>query len=181
MTHQPTVPSSGLAAPVSAKSPPSLRKLTLAWSATDPKPGTPRGSLLVAFASRDRAHVDQHFGAAEGFVLYAIDAERARLAGVLEFAAEAMDGNENKLADKISALSGCAAMYCLAVGGSAVRQLLAAGIQPMKLDEAEAIEPILQAISAGVREGGVAWIDKVLRKDEDAGRFERMAEEGWTE
>lgn len=167
---------------MSAKNSPSpLRKLTLAWSATDPEPGTLPPTLKVAFASRDRAHVDQHFGAAEGFVLYTVDAERARLAGVLEFAAEAMDGNENKLAEKISALAGCAAVYCLAVGGSAVRQLLAAGIQPMKLDEAEAIEPILQAISCGVREGGVTWIDKALRQHADDGRFERMAEEGWQE
>lgn len=178
MTLPPIAPFSGLAAPVSAKNPPSsLRKLTLAWSATDPEPGT----LRIAFASRDRAQVDQHFGAAEGFVLYTIDAERARLAGVLEFAAEAMDGNENKLAEKIDALSGCAAMYCLAVGGSAVRQLLAVGIQPMKLDAPEAIEPILLAIIGGVREGGVPWIDKALRLHKDDGRFERMAEEGWAE
>jgi nitrogen fixation protein NifX len=166
---------------MSTKPPSSLRKLTLAWSATDPEPGTPRGSLLVAFASSDRTHVDQHFGAAEGFVLYAVDATRARLKGVLSFAPEAMDGNENKLVDKISALNSCAAVYCLAVGGSAVRQLLAAGIQPMKLDSTEAIEPILQAISAGVSEGGVPWITKALRQGADDDRFERMAKEGWTE
>lgn len=144
-------------------------------------PGTLPPSLKVAFASSDRCHVDQHFGAAEGFVLYAVDAERARLEGVLEFAPEAMDGNENKLANKISALAGCAAVYCLAVGGSAVRQLLAAGIQPMKLDAAEAIDPILQAIACGVKEGGVPWIAKALRSDADESRFDRMEEEGWQE
>ncbi|PLK48224.1 NifB/NifX family molybdenum-iron cluster-binding protein [Uliginosibacterium sp. TH139] len=177
MTLPPIAPCSGLADPASAKSPSPLRKLTLAWSATDPEPGT----LRIAFASRDRLHVDQHFGAAEGFVLYTVDAERARLAGVMEFAAEAMDGNENKLAEKIDALSGCAAMYCLAVGGSAVRQLLAAGIQPMKLDEAAPIDGLLLALSEAIRDGGVPWIAKALRQDGDASRFERMAEEGWQE
>lgn len=165
---------------MSAKNPsPSLRKLTLAWSATDPEPGT----LRIAFASRDRIRVDQHFGAAEGFVLYAVDAERARLAGVVAFPAESMDGNENKLGDKIAALAGCAAVYCLAVGGSAVRQLLAAGIQPIKFDAAENIDAILHSLSAGIRDGGVAWIDKALRRstDTDAGRFERMLAEGWQE
>jgi len=181
MTRLPSVPSSGLAAPVSAKSPSPLRKLTLAWSATDPEPGAPREAMLVAFASRDRVHVDQHFGAAEGFVLYALDTERARLAGVLAFAQESMDGNENKLAEKIDALAGCAAVYCLAVGGSAVRQLLAAGIQPIKLEAPEAIEPLLNAISTGMREGGVPWIDKAMRHNADSSRFDRMAEEGWQE
>lgn len=99
----------------------------------------------------------------------------------MEFAAEAMDGNENKLAEKIDALSGCAAMYCLAVGGSAVRQLLAAGIQPMKLDEAVPIDGLLLALSEAIRDGGVPWIAKALRQDGDASRFERMAEEGWQE
>ena len=177
MTHQPTAPFSGLAAPVSTKSPSSLRKLTLAWSATDPEPGT----LRIAFASRDRAHVDQHFGAAEGFVLYTVDAERARLVGVVEFAPSEMDGNENKLAEKIGALAGCAAVYCLAVGGSAVRQLLAVGIQPMKLDESTPIDGLLQALSGAIREGGVAWVDKALRPAGDLSRFERMEEEGWQE
>lgn len=125
--------------------------------------------------------MDQHFGAAEGFVLYTIDSERARLAGVMEFSPHAMDGNENKLNDKIQALSGCAAMYCLAVGGSAVRQLLAAGIQPMKLDAPQPIDELLQALSEAIRDGGVLWIDKRLHHDADPERFERMAEEGWEE
>jgi len=162
---------------VTAKSPSPLRRVSLAWSATDPEPGT----LRVAFASRDRTHVDQHFGAAEGFVLYSVDAERARLAGILEFAPESMDGNENKLGEKIGALAGCGAVYCLAVGGSAVRQLLSAGIQPVRLTEVSPIEGILQTIREGMRSGGIAWIDKIVRRDSDDTRFERMAEEGWQE
>lgn len=137
--------------------------------------------LKIAFASNDRAHVNQHFGAAEGFVLYAVDSDRARLEGVVEFPQEEMDGNENKLAAKIDALGGCAAVYCLAVGGSAVRQLLAAGIQPMKLNESTPIDELLQILSQAIREGGVPWIDKALRHNDDPERFNRMAEEGWTE
>lgn len=155
----------------------SLRKLTLAWSASETEPGT----LRVAFASRDRVCVDQHFGAAEGFAIYAVDAEHAYLAGVVEFPPESMDGNENKLAEKISALTGCAAVYCLAVGGSAVRQLVAAEIQPIRLDEPQPIETLLNAIRNGMSGGGIPWIDKALRKNEDTGRFDRMADEGWQE
>lgn len=137
--------------------------------------------IRVAFASKDRIHVDQHLGAAEGFVIYALDAERARLVGVSEFPAESMDGNENKLAARIEALAGCAAVYCLAVGGSAVRQLLAAGIQPLRLNDAVMIEDLLTSIRTGIQAGGVPWIDKALNANRDKTRFDQMAAEGWQE
>lgn len=139
--------------------------------------------LKVAFASTDRATVNQHFGAAEGFVIYTLDGERARLVEVTEFAAESMDGNENKLPAKVQALAGCAAVYCLAAGASAVRQLLAAGVQPMRLDDEEPIEPILDRLRTAIRDGGIAWVDKATRsrRREDDGRFDRMADEGWQE
>lgn len=175
MTLRPIDPSSGQADPVNAKSPTALRKLTLAAS---PEPGT----LLVAFASGDRARVDQHFGAAEGFVLYMVDSNHARLSGVLEFSPESMDGNENKLAEKIDALRGCAAVYCLAVGGSAVRQLMQAGIQPIRLEAADTIENILHTIIGGMQDSSIPWIEKALRAQEgDSSRFTRMLEEGWQE
>lgn len=137
--------------------------------------------LKLAFASDDRITVNQHFGAAAGFAIYALDGERAQLVEVAEFAPEAMDGNEIKLPARIAVLAGCAAVYCLAAGGSAVKQLLAAGIQPIRLDDESAIEPLLKEISAAIRDGGIAWVDKALRKTSDAARFERMAADGWEE
>ncbi|WP_319242610.1 NifB/NifX family molybdenum-iron cluster-binding protein [uncultured Propionivibrio sp.] len=157
--------------------PPSGRKLALAWSTTETVPAM----LKVAFATSDRATVDQHFGASLGFAIHAIDGERTRLVEVAEFPEESMDGNEDKLAQKISALAGCAAVYCLAVGGSAVRQLLAAGIQPFRLDDERSIDSLLDELRRAVHDGGVAWIDRIVRREADADRFERMAEEGWQE
>lgn len=137
--------------------------------------------LKVAFATSDRLSVNQHFGATVGFAIYAIDDERARLVQVAEFPAESMDGNENKLAEKIASLAGCAAVYCLAVGGSAVRQLLACGIQPVRMEDEVAIELLLIHLRNAIREGGISWIDRNIRRDDDSRRFERMAQEGWQE
>jgi nitrogen fixation protein NifX len=137
--------------------------------------------LQVAFATDDRVRVNQHFGASVGFAIFALDGERAKLVSVAEFAEESMDGNENKLPAKIAALSGCAAVYCLAVGGSAVRQLLAGGVQPIRLEEEASIERLLGELQKAVREGGVPWVEKALARDKDAGRFDRMADEGWQE
>jgi len=137
--------------------------------------------LKVAFATDDRVLVNQHFGASLGFAIYALDGERSRLLELAEFCEESMDGNEGKLPAKIESLSGCAAVYCLAVGGSAVRQLLARGVQPIRLEEETSIERLLTDLQRAVREGGVAWVDKALNRDKDAGRFDRMADEGWQE
>jgi nitrogen fixation protein NifX len=137
--------------------------------------------LRVAFASDDHATVNQHFGAAEGFAIFALDGERAQLVQLVEFPPETMDGNENKLPAKIAALGGCAAVYCLAAGASAVKQLLAAGVQPIRLDDGTEIEPLLKQISAAIKDGGIPWVDKALRKDAGAERFDRMAADGWEE
>jgi nitrogen fixation protein NifX len=137
--------------------------------------------LKVAFATDDRVRVNQHFGASQGFAIFALDGERSQLVGVAEFSRESMDGNEDKLPAKIAALSGCAAVYCLAVGGSAVRQLLAGGVQPLRLDEETPIERLLAELQRAVREGGVPWVEKALHREKDASRFDRMAEEGWQE
>ena len=155
--------------------------------------------LKVAFASDDRATINQHFGAAAGFAIYALDGERWQLVELAEFLPETMDSNENevseqanacgagvsrsqnKLAAKGAALAGCAAVYCLAAGASAVKQLLAAGIQPIRLDDGAEIEPLLKQISAAINDGGITWVAKALRKEGDAARFERMAADGWEE
>ena len=92
-----------------------------------------------------------------------------------------MDGNESKLPAKIAALTGCAAVYCLAAGASAVKQLLAAGIQPIRLDDEAEIEPLLKQISTAIKDGSITWVVKALRKDSDVRRFERMAADGWEE
>lgn len=151
--------------------------MALAWSSTDPLPAM----LKIAFATADRTRVDQHFGASEGFAIYAMDGERARLVEVAEFSRDAMDGNEDKLAARIDALAGCAAVYCLAVGGSAVRQLMAGGVQPIRLEEETPIERLLADLQRAVREANVPWIEKALRREKDAERFDRMAKEAWEE
>lgn len=138
--------------------------------------------LKVAFASDDRSMVNQHFGAAEGFAIYALDGERAQLVELAEFPPETMDGNENKLPVKIAALSGCAAVYCLAAGASAVKQLLAAGVQPIRLEDETEIEPLLKQITNAIRDGGIPWVDRAVKQRNGADdRFDRMAEEGWDE
>lgn len=138
-------------------------------------------TLRVAFASDDRVRVNQHFGAAEGFIIYDVGIDRANLVAVGEFPATAMDGNEDKLASKIDFLAGSAAVFVMAIGASAIKQLLAAAIQPVRVAGSDQIEAILADIQNGMRAGGVPWIDKALAAQKSPDRFAQMAEETWTD
>lgn len=138
--------------------------------------------IKIAFASSDRLRVDQHFGAAERFVIYEVTLDRANLAGVAEFAPEAMDGNENKLGAKVDFLAGCAAVYVMAIGASAIKQLLARGIQPIRVGEVDSVYELLVEVGKAIEEGGVAWVDRALAaqaKARDGDRFADMEDEGW--
>ena len=142
------------------------------------------GSLLkVAFASSDRERVDQHFGSSRAFVIYGIDSARAQLLSVAEFDAQEQDGNEDKLVSKLDLLEGCIAVYCRACGASAMRHLLALGIQPVKIGEAAYIGELIETLQAELREGPSAWLAKAIQRTrkEHLRRFDAMAAEGWDE
>ena len=93
-----------------------------------------------------------------------------------------MDGNEDKLGAKVDFLDGCAAVYVMAIGASAIKKLMAKGVQPIRVDEVDAVDELLSEISRAMSEGGVAWVDRAIAaqtkaKAED--RFASMEEEGW--
>jgi nitrogen fixation protein NifX len=139
-------------------------------------------SVKIAFASSDRKQVDQHFGAAEAFAIYELSEDDAKLIEAVEFhdSDTVMDGHEGKLAAKIDLLSGCAAVYCNAVGASAIKQLLVAGIQPMKVPEGMLIDELLCGLNQSLSDNPPAWLSKNM-KPRDASRFEEMDSEGWQE
>ena len=139
--------------------------------------------LLAAFATSDLRNIDEHFGSASRFAVYRIFADRDETVSVVCFDAAKQDGNESKLAAKIAALAGCAAVFCQACGGSAIRQLLAQNIQPIKVDAGTTIAQTLAYLRGEVATPRAAWIVKALARagKQDAARFDAMASESWQE
>lgn len=143
------------------------------------------GTLLkLAFASSDRETVDQHFGSSRSFVIYGVNQERAQLLSVVEFGDLAQDGNEDKLVNKLDLLEGCIAVYCCACGASAVRQLLAKSIQPVKVADNAPITELIEAFQAELKAGPSSWLASAIRRvhqKSNTHRFDAMAAEGWDE
>lgn len=138
--------------------------------------------LLVAFASLDGDMVDQHFGSAQAFFLYAIDVDSAELIGSKNFGVEKKDGNEDKLKPKMAWLAGADIVYCGSIGGSATRQLLALGIHPVKVKGGPDVEELVEELQAQLRGERENWLEKLLQqksKSKDEDRFAMMDDEGW--
>jgi nitrogen fixation protein NifX len=144
---------------------------------------TMQTKLKFAFASSDLKQVDQHFGSAQKLVIYAVDMDESNLLEVVEFTSCEQDGSENKLIDKFKALQGCAAVYCQAVGGSAIRQLTMQGIQPLKVSAGAEIKTLIENIQQELRAGPSTWLAKAIYRQQPKSnnRFDDMAAEGWSE
>ena len=136
-------------------------------------------TVKIAFATSDRKAVNQHFGAAESFAIYAVGEGETHLIEVAEFIETAMDGHEGKLAAKVELLGDCAAVYCNAVGASAIQQLLAASIQPMRVDEGTLIDELLLGLQKNLVNDPPVWLAKHLKKQAGGKRF--AEDEEWQE
>lgn len=158
------------------------RRLTIVDSSTEARK-MEETALKLAFASTDMKHVDQHFGSAKSFVIYAVDMEHARMLEVIQFGQLSQDGNEDKLVDKIDALEGCVAVYSQAVGSSAVAKLKADGIQPVKVAAGAEISDMLESVQEELRSGPATWLARAIeaQKPVDPDRFKEMEQEGWEE
>lgn len=140
-------------------------------------------ALKVAFATSDGKYVNQHFGSAQGFAIYAVTMEQATLLEVAEFEKYAHDGNEDKLGAKLAMLEGCAAVYSQAIGASAIRQLLARNIQPVKVSEGSEIGDLLLSLQDELKAGPSTWLAKAIQRQHgwDKRKFDDMEAEGWRE
>lgn len=164
--------------------------------------------IKVAFASTDQSQVNLHFGAAERFVIYRIAPGEAELVGIGEFTPAIMTGDnrfkdapvdqnaflmeevathpdavrmthEDKVAGKLAFLQGCAAVYAVSIGASSIKRIMAAGIQPVIVNNGSQIIDHLNAISIALHKGGMAWVDKAKAGNKPAKRFDDMAAQGW--
>ncbi|GAA5214934.1 NifB/NifX family molybdenum-iron cluster-binding protein [Corallincola platygyrae] len=142
------------------------------------------GQVKIAFATGDREHVDQHFGSARSFLIYALDEDLHHLVEVVEFKPTAGGHDDGKLQPKFKALEGCAAVHFIACGPPAIRQLLNMGVQPVKVEEGSDIHGLLDAARTELNEVPDSWLAKTLAKKrsdkaDELARLVNMLDEEW--
>ncbi|MCB1765864.1 MAG: nitrogen fixation protein NifX [Candidatus Competibacteraceae bacterium] len=160
-----------------------LRHLRILAGGSTEEPSM-RLMIKAAFATSDRQRVNQHFGAASGILIYTVTPDQATMVEFAQFGALDRDGHEDKLAAKLAMLRGCAVIYCEAVGGSAIQQLLTLGVQPLRVDSGASITSLLADLQAALKGDRPAWLDRAITRQNKIdspveARFAAMEAEGW--
>ena len=118
--------------------------------------------IRVAFATNDGATVNEHFGSARSFSVYGVTPERCELLSMADFSIDSSE--EDRLQDRIAFVSGCAAVYSYACGASAIRRLIAKGIQPIRVSEEAFITELLTALQREIERGPGRWLAKAIAR-----------------
>lgn len=138
--------------------------------------------VCIAFATRDRKCIDQHFGSACSFMIYQVTPDSAKLIEVAEFSETEQDKNHSKLLTKLELLEECQAVYSNQVGNMAVRQLLSIGVQPIRSIPGTPISREITLLQQSWQTSPPPWLNKAINsQNQQANRFDEMEQEGWQE
>jgi len=103
--------------------------------------------MLVAVATKDRQQIDQHFGHADVFAVYALSPAGAQFVENREVAhyCQGGYGDEDKREVILRTLADCCALFTARIGDGPKSRLEAAGIQAVDDYPYGAVEPSLCA------------------------------------
>jgi nitrogen fixation protein NifX len=124
--------------------------------------------MKIAFATHDRHTVDAHFGSAKTFLVFDVGpaqhsfVEAVRFDRVSNEQGHHGDDGEDRLADKIAALDGCALLFVLAIGGPAAARVVRSNIHPIKLSRAEPIADVIERVRTMLNGNPPPWLRKAL-------------------
>ncbi|GEM_PF-442190 len=148
------------------------RQLTL----SDPQ----TASLKVAFASADHKRVDQHFGSCEALLVYGVEPERAELLQVTEFRIE-QGHSLAKLESRMEVIHDCFAVFCVAVGESVFRQLLAAGIRAIRVEAGTPISQLIRQLQLQWPAASRQAAPERKSRNRDPDRIQALEHSSWDE
>lgn len=126
--------------------------------------------LRVAIATNDMQHMNAHFGSARKFAVYDVTSEDARFVSVHEFDNVTKqkgkhDDQDDKITPKIDALSGCALLFALAIGGPSAAKVVKAGIHPIKRKDPQPITEVLEEVQVMLAGTPPPFLRKILGRE----------------
>jgi nitrogen fixation protein NifX len=135
--------------------------------------------MKVAFATQDLQRVDAHFGWAKNIAVYKVTPQGYAFVENFGFGEDLQeDGNEDKLAPKLTAIGDCTILYVAAIGGSAAARVVAQKIHPVKVAQPEPIFDLLDRLQQMLGGTPPPWLRKALLKDAGERSFEIEDEVG---
>lgn len=148
-----------------------MRRLQLIESDEAQSAAAIPGGLKIAFATQDMHHVDAHFGSARSIVIYEVGVDDYRFVEAVQF--DSVSGEDGKHPDegedwvgaKVKAITGCAMLFSLAIGGVAAARVVNNRVYPLKLPAPEAITDVIRRVQTMLRGSPPPWLRKLMNRD----------------
>lgn len=127
-------------------------------------------ALRIAICTNDMEHLNAHFGSARKFAVYEVTRDAARFIEALEFgtvteASGKHADTDDRITPKVEALTGCALLFCLAIGGPSAAKIVKAGIHPVKVNAPETIPAVIERTQAMLKGNPPPFLRKILGRD----------------
>ena len=145
-------------------------------------PEAPEKPLRIAIATKDMASLNAHFGSARTFAIYDVTATTATFVEVIGFDDVADEtgqhsGIDDRITPKVEALTGCALLFVLAIGGPAAAKVVRADIHPVKLKAPEPIADVIARVQGMLAGSPPPWLRRILGRESDRRSMDFLEEE----
>ncbi len=123
--------------------------------------------MLIAFASSDGVHVNEHFGWSKSFELYRVTDHSAEHVKTLDSSQDAIEDEHEKLDYKIGTVKEADIMFCSQIGPTASKMVLAAKIYPMRSAENESIDEAIKKLQELLLGNPPPWLLRIVHTTKD--------------
>ena len=115
--------------------------------------------------------MDSHFGSAPAIVIYEVGPSEFRFLEAVQFdqvsnqnGVHVEDDSDDRIGAKVEAITGCAMLFSLAIGGVAAARVVNNKVYPLKLPAPEAITDVIGRVQTMMKGTPPPWMRKLLNK-----------------
>jgi nitrogen fixation protein NifX len=117
--------------------------------------------MKIAFTSSDGTTIDRHFGMTRDFYVWEVGPESAAFVGTVS-ALTSSDDEEDRIAARANAITGCAIVYTVQIGGPAAAKLVSRRIHPMKTATEVPIAEVVGKLQEVLKTNPPPWLRKAM-------------------
>ena len=120
--------------------------------------------MKVAFTSTTGEIIDEHFGQCTNFHVWEIGPDEACFVAKVGVTATGGD-EEDRISARANAITDCAIVYTMQIGGPAAAKLVAKKIHPMKTGIEVPVAEIVGKLQEVLRGNPAPWLRKAMNKE----------------
>lgn len=143
--------------------------------------------VKVALATHDMATVNAHFAGARTLAIYDVTPDGWSLVEAVQFdEATAEDGGgghgdgpgDDRVGPRVAALEGCALLFVKAIGGPAAARVVNARVHPIKVQDDEPLDRVLERVRGMLDGTPPPWLRKAMAAGSGGGRPSFLDDDG---